>query len=153
MPPAYSPLGGAAALFSLFLPWVHLECGDTKVDPTLIQLAEEKGVLYFFVAMALVLLIVALGMVIHRRRGWALGTMLAGVLGTAGWIYLWFRKDDLAGQMASIEGLDGRLQAWMQQLTTDLAVGFYLYLAAMLLGLCGAILWLASPGETPDSTG
>jgi hypothetical protein len=148
-----SPLGGAAAILSLFLPWVHLECGDTMADPTLMQLADQKAALYVFVLLAFALLIVALGMVSLRRRGWILSTALVSCLGTAGWIYLWIKKDELGQQKLSIEGMGGSLGGWMQQLHVDPIGGFYLYLAAMLLGLIGAMLWLASPARQPETPG
>jgi hypothetical protein len=146
-----SPLGGIAALFSLFLPWVHLECGETRVDPDLLQLAEQKGELYVFVLLAVVLLVVALGMVSFRRRGWGMGTILTACLGIAGWIYLWFKKDELGRQTMEIEGLSGGISGWLQQLQVEPAAGYYLYLAAMLVGLVGALIWLAGSGRKPDA--
>jgi hypothetical protein len=147
----FSPLGGAAALFALWLPWVHLECNSTKVDPNLWQLADQQTELYLYAAVAIVLLLVALGMVLTRRSAWTLSTALVACLGVAGWIYLWIRKDELGRHQLTMEGLGGSLGAWMQQLTVTPAAGFYLYLAGMLLGLIGAVWYLSSPERTPTS--
>ena len=148
-----SPLGGLAALITLWLPWVHLECSSTQVDPTFWQLAEQQGELYLFAALALVLVLVAVGMIVTERTGWSLATVLAACLGIAGWVYLWVRKNEIGRQQIAVEGLGGRLGAWMEQLQVTPATGFYLYLAGMLLGLLGAILYLISPGNRTSSGG
>jgi hypothetical protein len=144
-----SPLGGLAALFALWLPWVHLECNATKVDPNLWQLAEQQGELYLYAAVGLLLLLVALGMALMRHRAWSLGTALVACLGLAAWAYLWLRKDELVDRQTAVEGLSGALGAWMQKLTITPAAGYYLYLTGMLLGLAGAIWYLASPARSP----
>lgn len=146
-----SPLGGLAALFALWLPWVHLECSSTQVKPNLWQLADQQTELYLLAAMALILVLAAAGMVMTAKGAWTLGTALAACLGIAGWIYLWIRKDDIGRQQATVEGLGGALGVWMQELIVTPETGFYLYLAGMLLGLLGAVLYLWLPGQTPAS--
>jgi len=144
-----TPLGGLAALLVLWLPWAKLQCGSTVVKPTLWQLAEEEPALYAYSGLALLLLVFGLLGLLFRARGWSVAALVTAVGGIGAWVYLLFRRQELLAQQTQVEAFGGRLQEWLDQIEIEPASGFYLYLAAMILGALFAAWNTRSAGRRP----
>jgi len=144
-----TPLGGATALFLCWLPWVRLECGTTRVDPNLWQLAEQEASLYIFPLAAVLILGLGLLYLILRRRVWGAATLVPAIAGTVAWIVVLLKKQELAEKQVTAEGLGGKLGSWAQQIQIEPSAAYYGYLAAMVLTIVLAIWCGVSNGDRP----
>ena len=123
----FTPLGGVAALLVCWLPWVRLECGDTRTDPNLWQLADQEWKLYAFPVLAALIIVFGLVYVYAKRREWAAGALVASFLAFAAWVYLLFEHRDVALKQAEAQMMGGQFSEWMKELKITLMPGFYIF--------------------------
>lgn len=142
-----TPLGGAAALLVCGLPWVRLECGTTRAEPSLWQLAEQEANLYVFPTVAGLIVVLGVLYLVWQNRALAAGTMVAALAGIGAWVYVLVKRQELGEKQVAADGLGGHLGSWMQQIKIEPMPAFYVYLGLMILSVFLAAACMASRAD------
>lgn len=137
----FTPLGGIIALLVCWLPWVRLECGDTRADPNLWQLADQEWKLYAFPVLAGLIIMLGLIFLYTKRREWAAGTLAVSFLAFAAWVYLLFEHRNVALKQAEAQMMGGQFGEWMKELKITLLPGFFIF---------GVSVFLSALSELPS---
>ena len=148
-----TPLGGTAALLICGLPWVSLECGTTRAEPSLWQLAEQEANLYVFPAIASVIVLLGVLYLVWQIRPLAGGIAISALAGIAAWVYVFLKRQELGEKQVAAEGLGGQLGSWMQQIKIHPRAAFYIYLGLMILTVFLAASSMVARADRPHSSG